>query len=118
MPLITHRSVRANQIDIHLAEAGQGPAVVLLHGFPEFWYSWRHQLPALAAAGYRAVAVDMRGYNTSDKPPAVADYAVPELTADVAALIRALGEEKAFIVAHDWGGVVAWDFAMNYPELV
>jgi epoxide hydrolase 4 len=90
--------------------------VVLLHGFPEFWYSWRHQLPALAAAGFRAVAVDMRGYSTSDKPPRVSDYALPELSADVDALIAALGEEKAFVVAHDWGGIVAWDFAMNYPE--
>ena len=103
---------------LHYVEAGAGPLVVLLHGFPEFWYSWRFQIPALAAAGHRVVAVDMRGYNLSDKPPKVADYALSELSADVAALIGGLGEEKAFIVGHDWGGIVAWDFAMNYPALL
>jgi pimeloyl-ACP methyl ester carboxylesterase len=110
------RGPQGRGLRLHCVEVGSGPLVVLLHGFPEFWYSWRHQLPALAAAGFRAVAVDMRGYNTSDKPPLVSDYALPELSADVDALIAALGESKAFVVAHDWGGVVAWDFAMNYPE--
>lgn len=103
-------------VRLHYVEAGEGPLVVLLHGFPEFWFSWRHQLRALADAGYRAVAPDMRGYNRSDKPEGLEAYTRRELTGDVSALIDHLGADEAMVVGHDWGGVVSWLFAMDYPE--
>ena len=99
MALITHRSVHANGIDIHLAEAGSGPAVLLLHGFPELWYSWRHQVGALADAGYRAVAPDLRGYGRTSAPPAVEDYAMINMVADVAGVLDWLGEDRQW----SWG---------------
>ena len=114
----THRHVHVNGVRLHLVEAGQGTPVVLLHGFPEFWYSWRHQLPALAAAGYRAVAPDLRGYNESDKPPGVESYRPTVLVRDVAELIRSLGAGPAVVVGHDWGGIIAWLLVMSRPELV
>ncbi|HLN60824.1 MAG TPA: alpha/beta fold hydrolase [Symbiobacteriaceae bacterium] len=113
---VTHRYADVNGVRLHYVEAGSGPLVVLLHGFPDFWYSWRHQIPALVAAGYRVVAPDMRGYNLSDKPAAVADYDVDKLAADVAGLIAACGEEKAMVAGHDWGAGVAWWFAMHHPD--
>jgi len=112
---LEHRSIQTNGIRLHCAVDGDGPLVVLLHGFPECWYSWRHQIPALAAR-FRVVAPDMRGYNLSDKPAGVAAYAIPELVADVLGLIHAFGEREAVIVGHDWGGGVAWSFAMEHPE--
>lgn len=104
--------------DIRLAvhELGAGPAVVLLHGFPELAYSWRHQLPALANAGYRAIAPDMRGYGASDKPPAVGDYTVQKLVGDVTGLMDVLGIDKAVIAGHDWGALVAWQMALLAPR--
>jgi len=105
-------------VKLHAVEAGRGPLVVLLHGFPEFWWSWRLQIPALAAAGFHVVAPDLRGYNLSDRPPDVADYGLEHLAADVAGVIRAMGETKAHVVGHDWGGLVAWAFAMAYPEML
>ncbi|HZS47205.1 MAG TPA: alpha/beta hydrolase [Blastocatellia bacterium] len=113
-----HRYVVANGIRLHCVEAGTGPLVILLHGFPEFWWSWRHQIPALANAGFHVVAPDMRGYNLSDKPKGVKNYYVNKLISDVAALIRAFGEEKATIAGHDWGAGVAWSFTMGYPEML
>jgi pimeloyl-ACP methyl ester carboxylesterase len=115
---VTHRFVEPNGVRFHLAEAGSGPLVLLLHGFPECWYSWRHQLPALAAAGYRAVAPDMRGYNLTDKPRR--GYEIESLVADVVALARALEGpgERIHLVGHDWGGVVAWQVASRHPELL
>ena len=95
--------------------AGDAPLVVLLHGFPEFWWSWREQLPALAAAGYWVVAPDLRGYNLSDKPTEVADYAIEHLVEDLRLLIAHCGRERAALVGHDWGGQVAWQFAMDHP---
>jgi pimeloyl-ACP methyl ester carboxylesterase len=115
---VSHRRADVNGVRLHIVEAGSGPPVLLLHGFPEFWYSWRHQLPALAVAGYRAVAPDLRGYNESDKPPGVASYRSARLVEDVAALIEELGAGPAAVVGHDWGGVVAWLLAMRRPELV
>jgi pimeloyl-ACP methyl ester carboxylesterase len=115
---VQHRQVAVGEVRLHYVEAGAGPLVVLLHGFPEFWYGWRHQLPALAAAGYRAVAPDLRGYNLSDKPPGVRAYEVERLAGDVAGLVRACGAERAALVGHDWGGVVAWQVAMRHPALV
>jgi pimeloyl-ACP methyl ester carboxylesterase len=107
-----------NGVRLHYVEAGTGPLVVLLHGFPEFWYSWRHQIPALAAAGYHVVAPDMRGYNLSDKPASVAAYRMEELTADVRDLIRHCGESKATVVGHDWGGGIVWHVPVHYPDVV
>src|SRR5438128_5376616 len=111
-----HRDIITNGIRMHYVERGEGPLVVLLHGFPEFWYSWRHQIPALAPR-FRVVAPDQRGYNLTEKPHGVDAYRIDNLAADVAALIRHLGEERAVIVGHDWGGGVAWWFAMHHPEL-
>lgn len=105
-------------VRLHYVEAGSGPLVVLLHGFPEFWWSWRHQIPVLAEAGFRVVAVDMRGYGQSDAPPSWRDYRMEALAADVAGLITALGEERAFVVGHDWGAAVAWMVATLHPERV
>ncbi|MGY1711493.1 alpha/beta fold hydrolase [Geodermatophilus sp. SYSU D00758] len=112
----THRDLSANGVRLHVAEAGEGPLVLLLHGFPQFWWAWRAQLPALAAAGFRAVAPDLRGYGASDKPPR--GYDLPTAAADVAALVRALGEEDAVLVGHDWGGLVAWSVAALHPRSV
>jgi epoxide hydrolase 4 len=103
---------------LHYVEAGEGPLVVLLHGFPEFWYSWRRQIPALAAAGFRVVAPDMRGYNLSSRPRGVAAYSIKHLTGDVRDLIHERGAERAMLVGHDWGGVVAWATAIRHPEVV
>lgn len=111
-----HRELSANGTRFHVAVAGSGPLVLLLHGFPEFWWTWHHQLPDLAGAGFRAVAVDLRGYGASDKPPR--GYDVPTLAADVAGLIRTLGERDAVVVGHDWGGILAWTLGAAYPELL
>jgi len=113
-----HREIEANGVRLHVVEAGRGPLVLLLHGFPEFWYAWRHQLPALAAAGFRAVAPDLRGYNLSGKPRGIASYAVATLAADVAALVTGLAEERAFVAGHDWGGALAWSLPGLQPGLV
>ena len=104
------------EVDLHYVEAGEGPLVIFLHGFPEFWYSWRHQLRALAGAGYHAVAPDMRGYNTSEKPADVAAYSRPHLVGDVADLIDYFDADEAVVVGHDWGAVVSWVFAQDHPE--
>jgi pimeloyl-ACP methyl ester carboxylesterase len=114
----THRIFEVNGIRLHGVEAGRGDLVVLLHGFPEFWYSWRHQLPVLAEAGFHVLAVDLRGYNESDRPAGVHRYRVAELVADVAALIRQSATGRAFVAGHDWGGVLAWRLAARHPELV
>ncbi|MGZ6792108.1 MAG: alpha/beta fold hydrolase, partial [Mycobacteriales bacterium] len=111
-----HRDLSANGVRLHAAECGDGPLVLLLHGFLEFWWTWRAQLPALAAAGFRAVAVDLRGYGASDKPPR--GYDLPTLSADMAALIRALGERDAVVVGHDWGALGAWTMAALHPRSV
>ena len=107
----------ANGIRIHYQEAGNGPLVILLHGFPEFWYGWKHQIPALSQQ-FRVVAPDMRGYNLSDKPSLVSDYKIETLAKDIADLVVALGEDKAYIVGHDWGAAVAWAVAGLHPEVV
>jgi pimeloyl-ACP methyl ester carboxylesterase len=112
----THRDVSANGIRLHVAELGDGPLVLLLHGFPEFWWSWRHQLTSLAEAGYRAVAVDLRGYGDSDKPPR--GYDGWTLAGDVAGLVKALGERRAHLVGHAWGGLLAWTVGAMHPRLV
>lgn len=123
MPLVselnvTDRTCEVGDVTIHYVEAGSGPLVVLLHGFPEFWYSWRNQIPSLAAAGFHVVAVDLRGYNDSSKPRAIDAYRLPELAKDIAGVITQIGEGPCVLAGHDWGGAVAWLTAMLYPELV
>ncbi len=114
----THHEAVVNGVRLHFVEQGEGPLVVLLHGFPEFWYSWRHQIPALAKAGFRVIAPDQRGYNTSEKPPGVRSYRIEHLVDDVAALIEHAGESRAVVVGHDWGGAVAWALSMLRPDVV
>ena len=114
---INHRSVETNGIRMHIAEQGEGPLVILCHGFPELWYSWRHQFPALAKAGFHAVAPDQRGYGQTDKPAAIEAYNIFQLVGDIVGLVRALGEEKAVIVGHDWGAPVAWHCALLRPDI-
>jgi pimeloyl-ACP methyl ester carboxylesterase len=103
-------------VKIHYATLGQGPLVVMIHGFPDFWYSWRHQMEGLADQ-FQVVAVDQRGYNLSDQPKGVEQYDMRLLIGDIAAVIKHLGKEKATIVGHDWGGAVAWQFALNVPQM-
>ena len=110
-----HGYAELEDVRLHYAEAGEGPLVVLLHGFPDFWYSWRHQLPALAEAGFHAVAPDMRGYNLSDQPRSVAAYDLGRLTRDVLQLADHFGSDRIHLVGHDWGAIVAWFFAMDHP---
>ncbi|MFI0480984.1 alpha/beta fold hydrolase [Actinomadura sp. 9N215] len=113
---VTHRIVRTNGIDMHVAEAGRGPAVLLLHGFPELWYSWRHQLPALAAAGFRALAPDLRGYGRTDAPAEVRGYTLRSNLADLTGLLDALGVRTAALVGHDQGAGIAWAGAQFHPD--
>src|SRR6478609_8482047 len=107
---IRHSEIQTGEVRLHVAEAGpeDGPLVILLHGFPEFWYGWRHQIGALTEAGYRVMAPDQRGYNRSDKPKDVASYRLETLVDDVVGLIDAVGRDRAAIIGHDWGGIVAW----------
>jgi pimeloyl-ACP methyl ester carboxylesterase len=102
---------------LHYVEMGEGPLVLLVHGFPESWYSWRHQLPALAEAGYRAVAIDVRGYGRSSKPLAIEEYRMLRLVADNVGLVAALGEQQAVVVGHDWGAPIAWTSALLRPDI-
>src|SRR5215470_14301926 len=113
---VAHRTVVSNGIHLHFAEQGEGPLVVLCHGFPESWYSWRHQLPALSAAGFHAVAVDMRGYGHSDQPEAIGQYTLLHLVGDMVGLLDALDVEQAVIAGHDWGAPVAWHAALLRPD--
>ena len=114
---LTHREVSLNGLRFHIAEAGQGPLVLLCHGFPECWYSWRHQLPALAEAGFHAVAPDMRGFGQTEAPEDIADYTLAHSVADMVQLVSALGEKQAVIIGHDWGAAVAWNSALLRPDI-
>jgi pimeloyl-ACP methyl ester carboxylesterase len=113
---VKHGYADSNGVKIHYASLGSGPLVVMVHGFPDFWYTWRDQMEALADK-FQCVAIDQRGYNLSDKPKGVENYDVRLLVGDVAAVIRSLGQEKAILVGHDWGGLVAWQFALNIPQM-
>ena len=115
---VTHREIDVNGLRMHVAERGEGPLVVLLHGFPESWYSWRHQLAALGDAGFRAVAPDQRGYGGTTRPEAIDRYTLLDLVGDVVGLVAALGEQRAIVVGHDWGAPVAWHTALLRPDLV
>ncbi len=112
--------IKTNDVILHVVLAGpeDGPLVVLLHGFPEFWYGWRRQIDALAQAGFRVAAPDQRGYNQSDKPKDIADYMLRRLVDDINGLVRALGRDTAHIVGHDWGAMVAWGLALTYPRRI
>lgn len=112
------RMIETNGITLRVAEAGDAddPLIVLVHGWPESWYSWRHQIPALAEAGYHVIAPDMRGYGKSDKPADVEDYDILDTTSDIVGLLDALGEEKAIVVGHDWGSIIAWNSVLLHPD--
>src|SRR3954462_14580831 len=112
----TQRIIESNGIRLNVAEQGSGPLVLLCHGFPESWYSWRHQISALAAAGYHVVAPDMRGYGQTDAPEAIDQYTMLHLVGDMVGLLDAFGEPSAVIVGHDWGGPVAWHSAVMRPD--
>jgi pimeloyl-ACP methyl ester carboxylesterase len=113
---VKHGYADSNGVKIHYASLGTGPLVVMIHGFPDYWYTWRHQMEALSDK-YQVVAIDQRGYNLSDKPKGVENYDMRFLIADVAAVIKHLGQSKAIIVGHDWGGAVAWQFATFLPQM-
>jgi len=115
---ITQRRIATNGIELNIAEQGEGPLILLLHGFPESWYSWRHQFEPLANAGYHVVAPDMRGYGKSDKPQDITAYNQIEVMRDIIGLIPALGYETAIVIGHDWGAPTAWGCALNYPDQV
>jgi pimeloyl-ACP methyl ester carboxylesterase len=116
MSEIQHRTVKANGVNLHIAEQGEGPLVLLVHGFPESWYSWRHQIPALAEAGFHAVAPDVRGYGRSDAPEPIEAYSMKNLVGDATGILDALGEETAVVVGHDWGSPIAWHCALLEPD--
>src|SRR5262249_29358437 len=111
----SHREAVVNGVRLHYVEAGQGPPVVLLHGFPEFWYSWRLQIPFLARAGFRVLAPDLRGYNLSEKPAGIDSYRLALLSQDVAELVRHAGAGRAAVAGHAWGGALAWHLALTRP---
>jgi pimeloyl-ACP methyl ester carboxylesterase len=118
MTEITHRQVQTNGISMHIAEAGEGPLVIMVHGFPGLWYSWRHQLPALAAAGWHAVAVDQRGYGRTDRPSDPAVYDADYVADDMLGLLDALGEKKAIFIGHDFGAQLVFNLAVRHPDRV
>jgi pimeloyl-ACP methyl ester carboxylesterase len=116
IPEVTHRMIETNGIRLHVAEQGEGPLVILCHGFPECWYSWRHQLRALAKAGFRAVAPDLRGYGQSDRPEEVEKYTILHDIGDIVGLVDALGAQQAVIAGHDVGATMAWQAALLRPD--
>ncbi|KAJ7977591.1 Epoxide hydrolase 2 [Quillaja saponaria] len=118
MEKIEHTTVSTNGINMHVASIGTGPVVLLLHGFPELWYSWRHQLLFLSSMGYRAIAPDLRGYGDSDSPPSPASYSALHIVGDLIGLLDSLGIDQIFLVGHDWGAIVAWYFCLFRPDRV
>src|SRR5260221_1779971 len=114
---VTHGYADSNGVKIHYATVGSGPLIVMIHGFPDYWYTWRKQMEGLSDK-YQCVAIDQRGYNLSDKPQGVENYDMRLLVGDVIAVIKHLGKDKAIVVGHDWGGAVAWQLALNAPQFV
>jgi pimeloyl-ACP methyl ester carboxylesterase len=112
-----HEYITTNGIKLHYVTQGEGPLMLMLHGFPEFWYSWRHQIPEFAQY-YKVVALDLRGYNDSDKPKQQSAYVMDEFVKDIKGVIEGLGYDNCVLLGHDWGGIIAWNFAYNYPEMV
>ncbi|KAL3531491.1 hypothetical protein ACH5RR_010813 [Cinchona calisaya] len=118
MENIKHKNVVVNGINMHVAEIGEGPAVLFLHGFPELWYSWRHQMLSLSSKGYRSIAPDLRGYGDTEAPPNATSYTAFHIVGDLVALLDALGLDKVFLVGHDWGAIVAWYFCLFRPDRI
>src|SRR5262244_2399534 len=116
MSALQHRFVETNGIKMHYVAQGNGPVVIMCHGWPESWYSWRHQIPALAAAGFRAIAPDMRGYGQSDAPQAVDSYNVLTISGDIVGLVNSLAATDVVIAGHDWGSPIAWTCALLRPD--
>ena len=112
-----HEYITSNGVNLHYVTQGEGPLMLMLHGFPEFWYSWRHQIPEFAK-DFKVVAIDLRGYNDSDKPEDKSAYVMDEFIKDVAGVIKGLGYDRCVLVGHDWGGAIAWSFAYAHPEMV
>lgn len=115
--MVTHSYAKANNIRLHYASKGSGSLILILHGFPEFWYAWRNILPEFGK-DYLAVALDMRGYNLSDKPSELKQYQMPYLVEDIRALAEHLGYKRFTLIAHDWGGIIAWNFAIVHPDML
>ncbi|KMZ70009.1 Epoxide hydrolase 1 [Zostera marina] len=115
---ITHRTVAVNGINMHIAEKGEGTVILFIHGFPELWYSWRHQIVALADRGYHSVAPDLRGFGDTDAPQSISSYSIFHIVGDLIALITALNQDKVFVVGHDWGAIVAWHLCLFRPDKV
>ena len=118
MEKIEHSTITTNGIRMHVASIGTGPAVLFLHGFPELWYSWRHQIISLSALGYHCIAPDLRGYGDTDAPPSPASYTVHHVVGDLVGLLDHLGIDQAFLVGHDWGAFIAWHFCLFRPDRV
>lgn len=118
MEKIAHKYINTNGINMHVAEIGEGPAVLFLHGFPELWYSWRHQMLSLSSLGYRAIAPDLRGYGETDAPSCTTSYTAFHIVGDLLGLLDALGLEKVFLVGHDWGAIIAWYFCLFRPDRI
>ncbi|KAM7521457.1 hypothetical protein LguiA_011359 [Lonicera macranthoides] len=118
MEKIQHKTISTNGINMHVAEIGEGQPVLFLHGFPELWYSWRHQMLSLSSLGYRAIAPDLRGYGDTDAPPSPSSYTVFHIVGDLVGLLDALALDKVFLVAHDWGAIIAWNFCLLRPDRI
>ncbi|KAA8549145.1 hypothetical protein F0562_000829 [Nyssa sinensis] len=118
MEKIAHRNISVNGISMHVAEIGEGPPVLFLHGFPELWYSWRHQMLYLSSMGYRAIAPDLRGYGDTDAPASASSYSTLHIVGDLVALLDALALDQVFLVAHDWGAIIAWYFCLFRPDRI
>ncbi|KAH7517047.1 hypothetical protein FEM48_Zijuj09G0020300 [Ziziphus jujuba var. spinosa] len=118
MEKIQHSTIKTNGINMHIASIGTGPPVLLLHGFPELWYSWRHQLLSLSSLGYRVIAPDLRGFGDSDAPPSPASYTTPYIVGDLVGLLDHLDIDQVFLVGHDWGATIAWHFGLFRPDRI
>ncbi|XP_022887885.1 uncharacterized protein LOC111403564 [Olea europaea var. sylvestris] len=118
MDKIQHKTIHVNGINMHVAEIGQGPAILFLHGFPELWYSWRHQMLSLSSRGYRTIAPDLRGYGDTDAPPSATSYTAFHIVGDLVGLLDVMGLDRIFLVGHDWGAVIAWYFCLLRPDRI
>lgn len=118
MEKIEHKTISVNGINMHVAEIGEGPAVLFVHGFPELWYTWRHQMLSLSSRGYRAIAPDLRGYGESDAPPSSTSYTALHIVGDLVGLLDALGLDQVFLVGHDWGAIICWYFCLFQPDRI
>ena len=118
MEKIEHATVNTNGIKMHVASVGSGPVILLLHGFPDLWYSWRHQLLSLSSLGYRCVAPDLRGYGDTDAPPSAASYTVFHIVGDLVGLLDSMGVDQVYLVGHDWGAIIAWTFCQLRPDRI